>query len=596
MIYRTHYAGALSEEQLGQKVILAGWVQRRRDHGGLIFLDLRDREGLVQVVFSPDTAPEAFAVAEKVRSEYVLLVEGEVRRRPEGTENPRLRTGNLEVRAVSCAILNPSRTPPFYIEDGLQVEEDLRLRYRYLDLRRPEMQEALRLRHRAAKAARDYLDAHGFWEVETPVLTRSTPEGARDYLVPSRVYPGRFYALPQSPQLFKQLLMVAGVDRYFQIVRCFRDEDLRADRQPEFTQIDLEMSFVTAEDVMHLSEGLISTLCREVAGVEPPQPFPRLTYSEAMSLYGTDRPDLRYDMLLTDVSDLVAGAEFQVFAQAVAKGGCVKGIAVPGAAHFSRKEIDDLTRFAALFGAKGLAYIQLLPEGPRSPILKFLGAGLVEALRQRLRAEEGALLLFVADRREVVERSLGALRSRLAQELKLERPGWSFVWVVDFPLLEFDAEEGRYVALHHPFTAPLPEDIPWLETSPERVRSQAYDLVLNGVELGGGSIRINSPALQEQVFRLIGLSPEEAREKFGFLLEALEYGAPPHGGIAFGFDRVLMLLLRRDTIRDVIPFPKTQKAQDLLMQAPAPVTQEQLRELHLRVELPPGAVSAAKKA
>ncbi|RDV82507.1 aspartate--tRNA ligase [Ammonifex thiophilus] len=595
MVYRTHYCGTLGEGEIGQKVVLAGWVQRRRDHGGLIFVDLRDREGLVQVVFSPDTSPEAFAVAEKVRSEYVLRVEGEVHRRPPGTENPKLKTGTIEVRATSCTILNPSRTPPFYIEDGINVDEDLRLRYRYLDLRRPEMQEALRLRHRAAKVVRDFLDAHGFWEVETPMLTRSTPEGARDYLVPSRIYPGRFYALPQSPQLFKQLLMVAGVDRYFQIVRCFRDEDLRADRQPEFTQIDLEMSFVEVEDILQLSEGLIATLCREVAGVEVSLPFPRISYQEAMSLYGTDRPDTRFGLLLTDVSDLVAEVEFKVFSQAVREGGCVKGLAVPGAAHFSRKEIDELTRYAALFGAKGLAYIQLLPEGPKSPILKFLGEGVVEALRQRLQAGEGALLLFVADKREVVERSLGALRSYLAQKLGLEKPGLSFVWVVDFPLVEFDPAEGRYVTLHHPFTAPREEDIPLLETEPEKVRAKAYDLVLNGVELGGGSIRINRRDLQEKVFRLIGLDLEEARDKFGFLLEALEYGAPPHGGIAFGFDRLLMLLLGRQTIRDVIPFPKTQRAQDLLTQAPSAVTEEQLRELHLRVEVTKGSSGLVKK-
>ncbi|MEW6447483.1 MAG: aspartate--tRNA ligase [Bacillota bacterium] len=584
-LYRTHYCGSLGEGEIGKTVVLAGWVQSRRDHGGLIFLDLRDREGVVQVVFSPDVSGKTFEIAETIRGEYVLQVEGQVRKRPEGTENPKLKTGGIEVYAGSCRVLNRAKTPPFYIEDDLNVDEDLRLRYRYLDLRRPEMLRALGMRHRAAKAAREFLDSHGFWEVETPMLTKSTPEGARDYLVPSRVNPGRFYALPQSPQLFKQILMVAGVDRYFQVVRCFRDEDLRADRQPEFTQIDIEMSFVGVDDVLLLGENLIAEVCREVTGTEVPRPFPRLTYREAMSIYGTDKPDIRYGMHLVEVTDIVAGSGFKVFAQAVEEGGCVKGIAVPAAAGFSRREIDELTRFAAAFGAKGLAYIQVTPEGLKSPVLKFFKPDEIEALAARFEAKTGDLLLFVADKRPVVERSLGALRTRLAGSLGLIPPGFAFVWIVDFPLLEYDEAEKRYVAVHHPFTAPRDEDIHHLFTDPLRVRAKAYDLVLNGVELGGGSIRIHQREVQEQVFKAIGIPLEEAKAKFGFLLEAFEYGAPPHGGIAFGFDRLLMLLLGRNTIRDVIPFPKTQSAQDLMTQAPAPVSERQLAELHIRTDV-----------
>ncbi|MEW6171715.1 MAG: aspartate--tRNA ligase [Bacillota bacterium] len=583
--YRTHLCGALREKETGQNVILCGWVQSRRDHGGLIFVDLRDRDGVVQVVFSPDASGETFKVAETVRGEYVLQVEGEVRRRPAGTENPRLETGEIEVYATSCTILNRAKTPPFYIEEEVNVEEDLRLRYRYLDLRRPEMRNALEKRHRAAKTARDFLDSRGFWEIETPMLTKSTPEGARDYLVPSRVNPGRFYALPQSPQLFKQILMVAGAERYFQIVRCFRDEDLRADRQPEFTQIDIEMSFVDVEDVLRLSEGLIASVCREVAGVEVPLPIPRLTYAEAMSLYGTDKPDIRYGIRLTDVSDIAAASEFKVFAQVVESGGMVKGIAVPGAAGFTRRELDELTRYAAAFGAKGLAYIQITPEGPKSPILKFFKTQEIDAMISRFNATSGDLLLFVADRQPVVERSLGAIRTRVAEQMRLIPSGFAFTWVVDFPLLEYDDAEQRYVAVHHPFTAPLDEDLPYLETEPARVRAKAYDLVLNGVELGGGSVRIHRRDVQERIFRAIGMSPQEAEEKFGFLLEAFEYGAPPHGGIAFGFDRLLMLLLGRDTIRDVIPFPKTQSAHDPMTQAPAPATNRQLAELHIKLDV-----------
>ncbi|MEW6182003.1 MAG: aspartate--tRNA ligase [Bacillota bacterium] len=583
--YRTHSCGALRDNKTGQNVIICGWVHSRRDHGGLIFVDLRDRDGVVQVVFSPDVSGETFKIGETVRGEYVLQVKGEVRRRPAGTENPRLETGGIEVYAASCVILNRSKTPPFYIEEEVNVDEDLRLRYRYLDLRRPEMRTALEKRHRAAKVARDFLDSRGFWEIETPMLGKSTPEGARDYLVPSRVNPGRFYALPQSPQLFKQILMVAGAERYFQIVRCFRDEDLRADRQPEFTQIDMEMSFVDVDDVIGLSEGLIAAVCREVADIEVPLPIPRLTYIEAMSLYGSDKPDIRYGMKLTDVSDIAAGSEFKVFAQAVGAGGMVKGIAVPGAAGMTRREIDDLTRYAVTFGAKGLAYIQINPEGPKSPILKFFKNQEMDGLMARFNAQSGDLILFVADHRFVVERSLGAIRTRIAEQMDMIPPGFSFTWVVDFPLLKYDDAEQRYVAVHHPFTAPLDEDLPFLETEPELVRSKAYDLILNGVELGGGSIRIHRRDVQERAFKTIGISSQEAEEKFGFLLEAFDYGAPPHGGIAFGFDRLLMLLLARGTIRDVIPFPKTQSAQDPMTLAPAPVTNRQLSELHIRLDV-----------
>ncbi len=581
---RTHSCGLLSTEVLDKEVVITGWVDKRRDHGGLIFVDLRDRSGKVQVVISPEDK-ETFAKAEKLRNEYVVAVRGLVSRRPAGTENEKLFTGSVEITASEIRILNQAKTPVFYIQDGVEVEENLRLQYRYLDLRRPEMQQMLQLRHKASKAVRDYLDQQEFWEIETPFLTRSTPEGARDFLVPSRLNPEKFYALPQSPQLFKQLLMVAGTERYFQIAKCFRDEDLRADRQPEFTQIDLEMSFVDTSEVMDLIEGLMVYLCREVAGVEVDAPIPRMSYDEVMQRFGTDRPDLRYGMELTTISDLVKDSGFKVFSTVLAAGGEVKGIRVPACAHYSRKELDDLTEFAGNYGAKGLAYLLLTSTGIKSPIAKFFNDDELEAVTRRLQASEGDLLLFVADRPPVVAAALGALREKLGRELGLIRQSeYNFLWVTDFPLLEYDEEEQRYTAVHHPFTAPQEQDIEILKTNPESVRAQAYDLVLNGVEIGGGSIRVHNRELQEVIFRALGLTEEEAKEKFGFLLEALEYGTPPHGGFALGFDRLVMLLAHKKTIRDVMAFPKTQSGADLMTAAPGTVSEQQMTELGIQLK------------
>ncbi|AQS58372.1 aspartate--tRNA ligase [Desulforamulus ferrireducens] len=581
---RTLYCGELRKDHVGQEVVLMGWVQRRRDHGGLIFVDLRDRSGMTQVVFSPEVAQEAFNKAEGVRNEYVLAVTGKVKTRPAGSENPNMATGEIEVYAHSLRILNRAKTPPFYIEDRIDVDENIRLRYRYLDLRRPEMQRSLMLRHKASKSIRDFLDNHGFLEIETPMLTKSTPEGARDYLVPSRVNPGKFYALPQSPQLFKQILMLAGMERYFQIVRCFRDEDLRADRQPEFTQIDLEMSFVDADDVMGLMEKMIAQVCKETMGLEIPLPMPRLSYQEAMDRFGSDKPDTRFGLELRDITSIAAQCGFKVFNSTAASGGQVKGINAKGCATFSRKEIDDLTAFAAVYKAKGLAYMMINEDGSvKSPIAKFFTPEELEAIKDKLEAQPCDLLLFVADTPSVVAASLGALRVHLAERLNLIPEGmWNFLWVTDFPLLEFDPESGRYFAMHHPFTSPVEEDIPLLETDPGKVRARAYDMVLNGVEVGGGSIRIHRRDVQEMMFKALGMSIEEAKEKFGFMLEAFEYGAPPHGGIAFGFDRLVMLLAGKDSIRDVIAFPKTASATCLMTQAPDVVDPAQLAELHIR--------------
>ncbi|KAB2951266.1 aspartate--tRNA ligase [Heliorestis acidaminivorans] len=588
---RTHNCGEIRKSHEGQQITLMGWVQRRRDHGGLIFIDLRDRSGLAQVVFSPEVGQEAFNLAESVRNEYVLALTGEVKARPEGTINENLPTGEIEVYARQLEILNSAKTPPFYIEDNVDVDELVRLKYRYLDLRRPEMQKNIMVRHKTTKAMRDFLDQAGFLEIETPMLTRSTPEGARDYLVPSRVHPGEFFALPQSPQLYKQILMVAGMERYFQIVRCFRDEDLRADRQPEFTQLDIEMSFMDMDQILTLMEKMVASIFLEATGREITTPFRRIPYSEAMERYGSDKPDLRFGLELINVTEKVKDVEFKVFAAVVKGGGQVKGINAKGCAHFSRKEIDELTKTAAIYGAKGLAYIQMTEEGPKSPISKFFTEEQWTALLSEMKAEKGDLLLFVADKPSVVAAALGNLRLELAERLNLiDSEELQFAWVVDFPLLEYDEEENRYIAIHHPFTAPKDEDKDLLDADPSKVRAKAYDLVLNGVEIGGGSLRIYQRDIQEKMFALLGLTEEESKEKFGFLLEAFEYGTPPHGGIAFGLDRMIMLMTGRETIRDVIAFPKTQSASDIMVDGPSSVTTKQLKELHIKIDMPPKKV------
>jgi len=579
---RTHPCGSLKKEDVGSDVILTGWAQKRRDHGGLIFLDVRDRTGLVQVVVDPD-AGNAFEEAQKIRSEFVLYVKGKVRERPEGTVNPHLPTGEVEVDANTIKILNKSKTPPFEI-DGSPIDESLRLKYRYLDLRRSEMQHNIITRHEAVKKVRDYLNDNGFLEVETPMLTKSTPEGARDFLVPSRLQPHHFYALPQSPQLFKQVLMVAGFERYYQFARAFRDEDLRADRQPEHTQIDMEMSFMDVDGVLGLVEGLLKNVF-EIVGLNVETPITRMPYNVAITRYGSDKPDLRYGMEIEDISEIVERAEFKVFADTVKGGGAVRGIAATGCGSYSRSQIEELTKFATDHGAKGLAWMAIEPEGNiRSPIAKFFTEEQLESIIRRVNANPGDLLLFAADKPDKASTVLGALRVRLADEIGLIEPDvYKFVWIVDCPLFEWDETEQRYNSLHHPFTMPTVETIPYLDTDPLKVNSYAYDIVINGVEVGGGSLRIYDQELQEKIFKLLGLNIEDAREKFGFLLEAFEYGAPPHGGLAIGLDRLVAILLQKKTIREVIAFPKTQTGSCLMTGAPDSVTDQQLRELHVKL-------------
>ncbi|GIO58461.1 aspartate--tRNA ligase [Paenibacillus cineris] len=588
-MHRTHQCGSLTTANIGETVTLNGWVQTRRDLGGVLFIDLRDRSGIVQIVFNPAYSGEALAIADRVRSEYVLSVTGKVVQRDAETVNPNLPTGQIEVQITEIEVLNGAKTPPFFIEDGVEVDESLRLKYRYLDLRRPEMQKTLLLRSKASKIFRDFLDGEGFIEVETPILTKSSPEGARDYLVPSRVHEGEFFALPQSPQQYKQLLMVGGIERYFQIARCFRDEDLRADRQPEFTQVDIETSFMNQDELLGMMEQLMARLFKETINVDIPLPFQRLTYAEAMDKYGSDKPDLRFGMELIQVSDLVASSGVKVFASVVEKGGEVKVLNAKGCGTWSRKEIDDLGPFAARYGAKGLAWIQVKEGEFKGPIVKFFTPEEIEALRERTGAEEGDLLLFSADNKKVVADVLGALRLKIGKQLGLINENeFKFAWVVNFPLLEWDEEEKRYVALHHPFTRPRDEDQHLFETDPGSILAQAYDIVLNGYEVGGGSMRIYKRDMQEKMFAALGLSPEDAKDKFGHLLDAFEYGTPPHGGIAFGLDRLVMLLSGRSNLRETIAFPKTASATDLLMDAPSPVDQGQLEQLHIKLVKKPG--------
>jgi aspartyl-tRNA synthetase len=587
---RTHYCGQVGESSIGQIVTVAGWAHRRRDHGGVIFVDLRDRQGLLQIVCNPDAA-DVFAKAERVRNEYVLQVTGVVRARPPGTVNPNLKSGQIELVCQTLEILNRSEPLPFQLDE--HVSEEVRLRFRYIDLRREEMRERLLLRHRITRAMRRYLDEAEFVDIETPMLSKATPEGARDYLVPSRTHAGKFFALPQSPQIYKQLLMIAGFDRYYQIVRCFRDEDLRADRQPEFTQLDIETSFLDQAEIQEIMEGLVRYLFKEVLGVELPNPLPRMTYAEAMRRFGSDKPDLRVPLELVDVADLVRGCDFKVFAGPAADpNGRVTALRVPQGGKLSRKEIDDYTAYVARFGAKGLAYVKINEaakgrEGLQSPILKFLSDAAIAGILERTVAVDGDLIFFGADTAKVVSDALGALRLKVGEDLKLVAPGWRPLWVVDFPMFEWDSDAKRWAAMHHPFTSPVNLDYAALAAAPGEALAKAYDMVLNGSEIGGGSVRIHTQELQSTVFDLLGISAEEARRKFGFLLDALKFGAPPHGGIAFGLDRLAMLMAGAGSIRDVIAFPKTQTAADPLMDAPTEVSEAQLRELHIRVRVPP---------
>ena len=586
---RSHNCGELGKDLAGQQVVLCGWVAKRRDHGGLIFVDLRDRSGIVQVVADPDTAGASFKVAEDIRNEYVIKVSGKVALRDEATVNANIATGAIEVMAEEIEVLNAAKTPPFYIQDNIDTDENLRLKYRYLDLRRPEMQRNIILRHKVTKLMRDYLDTRNFLEIETPMLTKSTPEGARDYLVPSRVNPGKFYALPQSPQIFKQLLMVSGMERYLQIARCFRDEDLRADRQPEFTQLDMEMSFMEMDEILELMEGLIAYIFEGALGKKIQTPFQRLTWDEAMDRYGSDKPDLRFGMELINMVDAVKDSNFKVFNQVIENGGVVKAINVKGYANIPRRECDSLVDFVGIYGAKGLAWMQIQEDGSvKSPIAKFFSEEQLANILATAQAEAGDLVMFIADKPAVVAQALGALRIEMAKRRNLIDPNaLAFAWVVDFPMFEYDEEEKRYVAMHHPFTSPRDEDLELLATDPGKVYAKAYDMVLNGTEIGGGSIRIHRRDVQKQIFSAIGLSDEEAQEKFGFMMNAFEYGAPPHGGLAFGLDRLIMIMAQRDSIRDVIAFPKTQSAACVMTQAPNDVDDKQLRELHIKTSMLP---------
>lgn len=586
-MHRSCGCGRVTEKDCGKELTLAGWVNTRRDHGGLIFIDLRDRSGIVQVVMSPQYGEDAFHKAEDVRSEYVLAIRGIVRERSPETVNPKMQTGKIEVVVSEMRVLNKAKTPPFYVEDGIDVDETVRLKYRYIDLRRPEMQRNLIMRHKIVHEMRQFLDAHDFLEVETPILTKSTPEGARDYLVPSRVNPGKFYALPQSPQLFKQLLMVSGLERYFQIARCFRDEDLRADRQPEFTQLDIELSFEDQDFILDLMEHMMQRIFKNVLNVDIQIPFKRITWDDAMNLYGSDKPDLRFDMHFYDISDLLRDTGFKVFRNVLDNGGIVKAITVKGDAAIPRRELDGLVDYVGNYGAKGLAWIGLNKDGSlKCQITKFLGEDKIREIGKFCEAENGDLILIIADKPKVVAQALGELRLEMARRMNLiDENEFCFRWVTDFPMFEYSEEDKRWVAEHHPFTAPRDEDVQYLLTDPSKVYAKAYDMVLNGVEAGGGSLRIYQEELQEKVFKAIGITHEEAQEKFGFLLDAFRYGAPPHAGIALGLDRLVMLMLRLGSIRDVIAFPKTQSAIDQMTQAPSEVVDMQLKELHIRVDV-----------